>query len=611
MIKYLISAVALVGLSPIHAATPWDMLEKALNAAPEEVSKQLEQVLLEHPGFHAAHYNYGCILLGQDNQVKASQHFRQAMTSPDDQLAGNAALNLALALHGQGRLEEAMQACHQGLKRLPKDTELAAAQVELERLLLIQREEARQKAEEEAKRLRLESKELKPSWVEKSYHDLIKAAGGSGGPYQFSVAKATPLPTGLNLAPNGIISGKPDTSAVGTHTITIHINDNGATANGDVTLTVHPSPAILTEQIPEALADTPYQARIEAEGFINPQWDIQGLPEGLSFRVQQDSVYIDGNTNSHGSHTLTVSCKDAYHERSKELNLQVSKDGFLPDVQDMPPATQWRPYTFQLGVRGPDAHYTWQGDTDSNTAFAISSIGLVTGTAEEAGEVPLTFRIIKDGGEQRGFSIPIPVNEPPVINQEQAITLRIGTPAQQQLSVQGGTAPFTWEAIDLPPEGIELNEHGFLTGTAEHIGEYTCNIRVTDRWGAHAEAEIRIDVKEHEDPNQQQDQPNQEGDQQQQGEQEPGDQSQGQDGQQQSDSQQQNQNEQDGQGQQQQQLAQNESNQSEERQDQGQRTQAAALRKWLDDLPDENQQPLQYQLLLDPEQSNSKNQQPW
>ena len=618
MFKFLLSSAFIIMSSvPLIAATPWQQLERALAAPPDQVQEQLEALLLEHPGFHAAHYNFGCVLLGQGNHVKASQHFRQATSSPNDQMAVAAALNLALALHGQGRLEEAIAACLLGLKRDQNADDLIAARQELERLLLIKREEARKKAEQEARRLRLTSKELKPAWIGESYHDLVKAAGGSGGPYQFAVAEATPLPQGLNLGSNGIISGKPSEEAEGRHKLTIKINDQGASAEGDLTLVVHPTPAITTEQLPEALADTPYEALIESRGFINPTWTINGLPAGLQTRTQQNGLYIDGQTSEHGTHELTVTCADDYHQLSSTLSLQVSKDGFLPNVQQMPAATQWRPYEFQLGVRGPDASYSWENDADTNTVFSLSTTGLVSGTAEVAAETPLQFYIIKNGQQKRGFNISIPVNEAPVITQEQAIPLRLGTPAREQLTVKGGTPPFTWEAIDLPPDGIDLVEQGFLVGTPEQLGEYTCNIRVTDRWGAHAEAEIRIDVKEHQDPNQEQEQEqeSQSGQQEQPGQQEPGEQGQNQENQQQQqgeqNQQQGNQDEQesqDGQQGQDQQLAHSEAG---EDHNQGQRTKAAALRKWLDDLPEENQQPLQYQLLLDPERQGAKDQQPW
>ena len=136
------------------------------------------------------------------------------------------------------------------------DPQFAAARDELRRAAIALLDEARVKAEAEAKKLHLSDVRLADARVGEAFTATIAARGGTP-PYRYAAAEGTKLPPGLELASDGKISGTP--TAAGMHQLKITVQDSAqgaanakSTANGTVTLGVLPQPAITTEHLSEA-----------------------------------------------------------------------------------------------------------------------------------------------------------------------------------------------------------------------------------------------------------------------------------------------------------------------------------------------------------------------
>ena len=479
----------------------WSRLERAVmlaNDKREAGIEAIEDLLVDEPAFHPAHYNLGNLLLPVD-PAKAERHYSSAVETRVPKLASSAWHNMALARYEQGRIEAALEAAEEAVRLEPDGKDLIHTRDELRRLLLERREAARKAAEEAARKLRIITLELPPIWVTEATTATIEAAGGAGGPYRFSAGPESGMPAGLTLAPDGIVSGAPAAGTVGEHEVTVVVSDNAdATAEGTVRVIVLPQPAITNPdlQLEEAITRQPYRATITTTGMFPGEWKVEGLPPGLSFTPKGANAVITGTAaaDSEGDYVIQASLNDGIHSVSAELTLKVSKESFVPASRELPQATAWRPYHHRLQVRGAPGEYRWEA-ADTN-GIHVDSRGEVSGKPEAAGRFQVPVMIIAEDGRSRDFVLDFTVNAPPVIDEPEPRELTVSKPVQEALTVKHGTAPYTWSSIDQLPAGLELTEQGALVGVPREAGEFTIAVAVDDHWGAHTESTIQLLIQE-------------------------------------------------------------------------------------------------------------------
>jgi hypothetical protein len=630
---------------PITAADPWAAFNNIDTTKAETAKVQLESILLEHPGFYPAHFNLGTVLMPTDRDTAAT-HLETATASPSITLQHDAWYNLALTRFGQGRLEESMNAAAKALNLQPKNEETTKLRDELRRVALIRANEARLKAEAEAKKLKLLSTTLPDGHVGEPYDQRLQARGGAGQ-YRYALGAppaATPapsgttpaptptpttpppavaLPPGMNLDADGRLHGLPKTA--GRHDLPIVVNDSAdANVHGVVTWVIQPAPAIITTTLPEAIVGSPYEATIDSVGLQNPKWTVTGLPAGIIASSQPGAqVRLSGIPTTAGTVTLSLRADDGVRHAIGSLSLTAS-DTFAPDVAVLPPATAWAAYAHQLGVRGAPQAYRWT--SVGAGGITCKADGQVIGTPEQAGSISLPVTIHAADGRERHHLVTIPVNPPPVIDEATPIAIHTKQAINRPLKVTGGTPPYQWTVHQgLMPPGLRLDPDGVVRGAATEIGDVTLTVALEDRWKARTQSEITFTItkrpddeqkdeqkdqqKKEEDKQQQKDQQQQDQnkDQQQQADQnKPQDQPQGEQKDQQKD-QQQAQNKQHDQGQQNQPSADQQKSGADQKEQAEQKAEQAAQRaqvlnqaaadRWLDNLPKEDRDVLRYQLL--------------
>ena len=473
----------------LTAGDAWDQLAEISRKPPAEARVGLEQLLVRDPGFVAARFNLGTLLLESDPS-KAAEQLELAVSSASGELAANAWHNLALARFQQGRLDDALRAAERAAQL---DPTAGGLRDEIRRVTLARLDEARRKADEEARKLHLDPVPLPDGRVGEVYAATLALAGGSP-PRTVALAGASKMPEGISLAADGSITGTP--RAAGTTKLDLALSDQvGGKATGSVEVRILPQPAITTEILPEAIIGQPYEARFATVGFPgSPTWSIAALPAGLT--AGADGV-IHGTPSETGTSTLHVHAEAGKLTANRLIDLEVS-NRFAPAEVPLPPATATAPYQHRTTVRGPAQQYRWSVAADA--AMGISPDGTISGTPAEAGTMTLPATITAGDQRRRQVELTLPVNPVPLI-QPEPIQLQAGAPANQAITVAGGTPPYAWSVVSgLLPAGLRLDPNGRLGGVAKDPGTSTITVAVQDRWKAGTQAEVQITVAPASDP---------------------------------------------------------------------------------------------------------------
>lgn len=319
------------------------------------------------------------------------------------------------------------------------------------------------------------------------YASSVKASDGSL-PYTFAIIFGT-LPPGLNLMPDGTITGTP--TAPGAYNLLIRATDSTLpapqTSDRALVIDVNSNLAIVTASLPDATTGILYSQMLTAiNGAPSYTWTVAAgaLPPGLS--LLQSGVLI-GTPASDGTFKFTIQATDSAHPvpatttRAYTVDvaspLVIKTDSISSGIIDAPYATVLttvggiQPYTYSLtsGTLPP--------------GLALSSIGVISGSPTTAGKYTFTITVADSGvtttSATRTYTVS--VSEPLRIPETKLSTATVGSLYTWQMEVLGGIAPYTWtvSAEDLPP-GITLLAPGVLIGSPTRQGTYTFTVHVTD-----------------------------------------------------------------------------------------------------------------------------------
>lgn len=337
------------------------------------------------------------------------------------------------------------------------------------------------------------------------------AAGGSGTSYTYSIdpASEAQLPNGMNLLPNGTITGMPEEGQQGTYQITFQAKDSdGNTASKTLPLTVEGELEVGPEQLDIARSGEDYAVQLtatDAEGnpVSNAAFTTDSpLPKGIT--LSADGLLSGASQETEPTEfpiSVQVATPDGKNGAG-HYTLHTIVKSVEVATEALTPAELNTVYKEPLQAEGGLTPYTWKvKDLPSGFALTegqIRSGRLMFGLYFIPEEVPESAQgsyevtlIVTDAlGESNTRTVPFVVGDPDE-QTFQIITgeLEMGSANETYPTVQFKTANAQGEvrfsldeASDPLPNGLELTADGKLEGTiaSDASGIYQLVIRAED-----------------------------------------------------------------------------------------------------------------------------------
>ncbi|MDR2972303.1 MAG: putative Ig domain-containing protein [Bacteroidales bacterium] len=152
------------------------------------------------------------------------------------------------------------------------------------------------------------------------YHQSLTAEGDT--PLTWSLGGGN-LPNGLNLSPNGVISGTPTTA--GTFDFTVKVVNNVGSDTKTLAITIENTelpPTITTTNLPNGETEIPYHQTLTAKGDTPLTWSLEGgnLPNGLNL---SSNGVISGTPTTTGTFDFTVKVVNNVGSDTKTLEITI------------------------------------------------------------------------------------------------------------------------------------------------------------------------------------------------------------------------------------------------------------------------------------------------
>ncbi len=332
--------------------------------------------------------------------------------------------------------------------------------------------------------------QLPDAVIGQAYNFKLGVAGAQG-PVTWTADANLKAETGLELSPDGIISGIPTATTMSTFSVTAESAGRTAMArlvlrvlaiSGELTITSLSLPPVVNS------SSFTYSANLSAAGGTHPyQWRVIGqLPPGIQVgsNPEKDDGVFHGQAQSGirtGAYEITVEVTDAVGTRvTSPMTMKVIDTGALYiSSLKLPETAVGLDYFVDLAAKmagdpapALDMPLTWSvaGGTlpDGITLTTENSVGVLAGKALVSGSYIVSIQVVdaKNRSDVANLLLRVhserlkltAINQPAVIHPGQAVDFQISTGNDaSQYRIFSGT---------LPP-GLSMDHQGHISGTVE------------------------------------------------------------------------------------------------------------------------------------------------
>jgi Putative Ig domain len=327
----------------------------------------------------------------------------------------------------------------------------------------------------------------------------LKASGGSGSGYAWSVSTGSSVPGGMTLSAAGVLGGKPTADGVTNFSVTV-TDSAKATATLSLSLTVKKGVSITTAAaLPDGYVGASYSKTFAAAGGSETgyTWAVESgssLPGGLTLTA---GGVLSGKPTAVGAASFSITVTDSAQNSATVQFTSTIKAGLAvttPNV--LPNAILGSSYAVQLSATGGAGSYVWslpaQPALRPNarrmalgvglpSGLNLSADGWITGTPTAAGTSTVTIVVTDAASNSVALDFTITIDGGITITT--ASTLPGGHPGDlysQTFTAAGGSGiGYTWSS-DAVPGGLQLSPEGILSGYLPATKTYTFDVTVED-----------------------------------------------------------------------------------------------------------------------------------
>ena len=238
-----------------------------------------------------------------------------------------------------------------------------------------------------------------PQAAESDRYAAVIAATGGTGDYGWQLISSGD--SGLTLSDDGVLRGTAPSEGI--YGLTFRVNDGVDNAERSLTLTVNgtDNPLVVeTTSLSDGVIGTRYAAVVTATGgSARYSWTLLSSG-GSGLRLSSNGV-LSGTPAQSGTFGLTVQVSDdAGASAVRSLVVQFSPDASAPEpvalsitTESLPTTEPGARYAAILSAEGGTGAYTWELLDDGNSGLALSTGGVLTGTAPAPGNYGLSFQV--------------------------------------------------------------------------------------------------------------------------------------------------------------------------------------------------------------------------
>jgi large repetitive protein len=317
--------------------------------------------------------------------------------------------------------------------------------------------------------------------VGRPYNFTLTKTGGTP-PYTWSLVSA---PAWLSIgATTGTLTGTPPAS--GAPNVTIRVTDAaGASAQTTYTLTIAAAvqisgPATLPDWTKNR--DYPGTAIIGTGGVTPFTWSATGLPAGLS--INPNTGVISGTPTATGTFSITVTVVDALGGTdSKSYTVTINPPPSIT-TSSLPNGERTVAYSTTLAANNGTPPYSWAG-SGLPSGLSMSAGGVLSGTPTVTGTFSITVTVTDVAGASASSILNLTLTEVPTVDPGTLPDWTVNRAyPDSQVTVSGGTAPYSFSATGLPA-GLSIGVNsGIVSGTPAAAGTSAVTVTIQDAQGA-------------------------------------------------------------------------------------------------------------------------------